>query len=235
MPDAYLAGRRRGGGEAHVGGGGGRPRLLVLDTEIVDRAGDGSLWMAKAWERCLLPPDGAAYDWDAFRFVRSPPPPLRHTHRTAPHIRRIVKTRSHPAQSPDPVPLSASGPFDLGQMPSEGLPRPQNCLPQPAAWAVQGRPPPLLPPVPCVTLQGIAKRSAHFFCASASFPAASTGICSYCPKRPPPPPLGQSAPPGPSLIARCARQAVGGPGVAVHSGGECCAAIATCTPRRGIQ
>ena len=72
MPDTYLAGGRRGGGGAHMGWGGGRPRLLVLDTEIVDRAGDGSLWLAGAWERFLLPPDGVAEDWDACRSVRSP-------------------------------------------------------------------------------------------------------------------------------------------------------------------
>ena len=74
MPDAYLAGRRRGAGGAHVGGAGGRPRLLVLDTEIVDRAGDGSLWLVEVWERFLLPPDGAADDWDACRSLRSPSP-----------------------------------------------------------------------------------------------------------------------------------------------------------------
>ena len=58
MPDAYLAGGRGGGG----GGGalkgwgrGRRARLLVLDTEIVDRAGDGSLWLGEACERFLLP------------------------------------------------------------------------------------------------------------------------------------------------------------------------------------
>ena len=71
MPDAYLAGQRRGGGGTPVGGG--RPQLLVLDTEIVDRAGDGPLWLVEAWEIfCpppppLLLPDGAAEDWDAFR------------------------------------------------------------------------------------------------------------------------------------------------------------------------
>ena len=48
MPDAYLAGRRRDGGGAHVGGGGRQPRLLVLDTQMVDRAGDGSLWLIEA-------------------------------------------------------------------------------------------------------------------------------------------------------------------------------------------
>ena len=48
MPDAYLAGgwRRGGAGGAHMGWGGGRPRLLVLVTDIVDRAGD--LWLAEA-------------------------------------------------------------------------------------------------------------------------------------------------------------------------------------------
>ena len=58
----------------HTWVGRGRPRLLVLETEIVDRAGDGSLWLAEAWERFLLPPDGAAKEWHAFRSVRSPPP-----------------------------------------------------------------------------------------------------------------------------------------------------------------
>ena len=57
-----------------MGRGGGRPRLLVLDTEIVDRAGDGSLWLAQAWERFLLTPDGVAQDCDACRSVRSPSP-----------------------------------------------------------------------------------------------------------------------------------------------------------------
>ena len=63
MPYAYLAGGRGrgGGGGALKGWGRGRrPRLLVLDTEIVDRAGDGSLWLAEACERFLLPPDGVA-------------------------------------------------------------------------------------------------------------------------------------------------------------------------------
>ena len=67
MTDAYLAGRRRGGGGAHVGAGGGRPRLLGLDNEIVDRGGDGSLRLGEAWKRLILPPNGAAEDWDAFR------------------------------------------------------------------------------------------------------------------------------------------------------------------------
>ena len=39
-----------------MGWGVRRPRLLVLDTEIVDGAGDGSLWLAEACERFLLPP-----------------------------------------------------------------------------------------------------------------------------------------------------------------------------------
>ena len=61
--EATLRGRRRrGGGGAHMGWGRGRPRLLVLDSEIVDRAGDGSLWLAEACERFLLPPDGVAED-----------------------------------------------------------------------------------------------------------------------------------------------------------------------------
>ena len=47
MRDAYLALRQRGGEGALLGWGGGRPRLLVLDTEIVNRAGDGSLRLAE--------------------------------------------------------------------------------------------------------------------------------------------------------------------------------------------
>ena len=74
MPDAYLAGGRRGGGGAHMGWGGGRSPLLVLDTEIVARAGDRSLWLAKAWERFLLPPYGVAENWDACKSVLSPSP-----------------------------------------------------------------------------------------------------------------------------------------------------------------
>ena len=77
MPDAYLAGGRGrgGGGGALKGWGRGRrPRLLVLDTGIVDRAGDGSLWRAEACESFLLPPDGKAQDWDACGLVRSPSP-----------------------------------------------------------------------------------------------------------------------------------------------------------------
>ena len=61
-----------GGGGAVKGRGKGRPRLLVLDIEIVDRAGDGSLWLAEACERFLLPPDGVAEDWDACGSVHSP-------------------------------------------------------------------------------------------------------------------------------------------------------------------
>ena len=52
---------------------------------------------------------------------------------------------------------------------------------------------------------------------------------------PPPPHPRQSASPGPSPIARCARQPAGGPGVAAHSGSACCATIVSRTPRRGIQ
>ena len=77
MPDAYLAGGRGGGG----GGGalkglgrGRRARLLLLDTEMVDRAGDGSLWLAEACERFLLPPNCVAEDWDACGSVRAPSP-----------------------------------------------------------------------------------------------------------------------------------------------------------------
>ena len=75
MPDAYLAGGRRrwGDGGAHMGWGGGRPQLLVLDAEIGDRAGDGSLWLAKAWERFRPPPASVAEDCNACRSVRSPP------------------------------------------------------------------------------------------------------------------------------------------------------------------
>ena len=75
MPNAYLAGGRGrgGGGGALKGWGRGRrARLLLLDTEIVDRAGDGSLWLAEACERFLLPPDGVAEDWDACGSVSSP-------------------------------------------------------------------------------------------------------------------------------------------------------------------
>ena len=158
-------------------------------------------------------------------------PPMRQTHQTTPHRMRSPRTRSPPAQSPDPVLLPASGPFDPGMIPSEGPPRPWNRPPQPVL-ARRRDGPPFLPPV---TLQGIPERSAHFFCGSASFPAASSGIFSYCPKRPPPPFPGQSAPPGPCPIARRARQAAGGPGVAARSGGACCAAIASRTPGRGTQ
>ena len=77
MLDAYLAGGWGGGG----GGGalkglgrGRRARLLLLDTKIVERAGDGSLWLAKDCERFLLPPDGVAEDWDACASVRAPSP-----------------------------------------------------------------------------------------------------------------------------------------------------------------
>ena len=77
MSEAYLAGGRGGGGGGGALKGLGRGRragLLVLDTEIVDRAGDGSLWMAKACERFLLPRDGVAEDWDACGSVRAPSP-----------------------------------------------------------------------------------------------------------------------------------------------------------------
>ena len=63
-----------------MGWGGGRPRLLVLDTEIVDRAGDGSLWLAEAWERFLLPPNGVAEDSDACRSAGSPSPEADTSH-----------------------------------------------------------------------------------------------------------------------------------------------------------
>ena len=72
MPDAYLAGVRGGGGALKGLGRERRARLLVLDTEIKDRAGDGSLWLAEACERFLLPPDGVAQDWDACGLVRAP-------------------------------------------------------------------------------------------------------------------------------------------------------------------
>ena len=59
----------RGGGG--VGGGGGpalkslgrgrRARLLLLDTEMVDRAGEGSLWLAEACKTFLLPPKADPY------------------------------------------------------------------------------------------------------------------------------------------------------------------------------
>ena len=55
MRDAYLAGRRRGGGGADVGWGGGRTRLLVLNTVIVDRAADGSLWLAEGCPNSYFP------------------------------------------------------------------------------------------------------------------------------------------------------------------------------------
>ena len=68
---------REGGGAGGALKGWGRGRLaglLVLDTEIVDRAGDGSLWLAEAFERFLLPHDGVAEDWDAFWSLRAPSP-----------------------------------------------------------------------------------------------------------------------------------------------------------------
>ena len=76
MPHAYLASGqwRGGGGGAHMGWGGGQARLLVLDTKIVDWAGEGSLWLAEACERFLLPLDGVAEDWDACRSLHSPAP-----------------------------------------------------------------------------------------------------------------------------------------------------------------
>ena len=46
----------------------------MLDTEIVDRAGDGSIRVVQACERFLLPPDGVAEDWDACGSVRSTSP-----------------------------------------------------------------------------------------------------------------------------------------------------------------
>ena len=133
-------------------------------------------------------------------------PRLRQTHQTTPLRMRSLRTRSLRARSPDHVPLPASGPFDPGPIPSVGPPRPWNRLPQPVAWAAQGGSP--LPPA-CHPA-GHPGAKCAFICASASFPAASTGIFSYCPNRPPTPPPGQSAPPGPSPIARRARQAAGG-------------------------
>ena len=154
-------------------------------------------------------------------------PPLRKT----PQKMRSPRTRSPPARSANPVPLRASGPFDPGLIPSEGPLRHRNRPTQPVARAAQGRSP--LPP-PCHPA-GHPGAQCAFFCAFASFPAASTRIFSYCPKRPPPPPPGQLAPPGPSPIARRARQAAGVPCVAARNGGACCAAIASRTPGRGTQ
>ena len=58
--------------------------------------------------------------------------------------------------------------------------------PQPSARSAQGPPPPCgsRPARHC----GVEPA---FFCASASFPAVSTGSFSYCPKKRPPPPRGQ--------------------------------------------
>ena len=90
-------------------------------------------------------------------------------------------TRSLRAQSLDSESVPASRPFAFAHIPFEGLPKPWSCPPlQPGDWAAHGRPPPLpLPPVPRIVLHGMAERSAHFFCASASFPATSTGTLCY--------------------------------------------------------
>ena len=72
---------------------------------------------------------------------------------------RSPRTRSLPAQSPDPVPLPASGPFDPGLIHLKGRRGLGFVLLNPPLGRRRDTPP-LLPPV---TLQGILERSGHFF------------------------------------------------------------------------
>ena len=96
--------------------------------------------------------------------------------------------RSHPARSHDPVPVPASGPFDLGQIPSEGLPRPQNCPPQPAAWVAQGRSPPAPPCPMCHPARHRGAQCTFFFALLLPFRLRPQGFCLIVPKGPLPVP-----------------------------------------------
>ena len=213
-----------------MGWGGGRPRLLVLDAEIVDRAGDGSLWLAKAWERFLLPPDGVAEHWDACRSVCSPSPEADLADDPS------EDEESEDEECPGKKSLSCAS-ARLRSLRPRGDPLGRAAEASDLSSSTRrlggtGTVPGSSPLTPSRASKSALR---FFFCASASFPAASTGICSYCPKRPPPPPSRQSAPPGPSKIVRRVRQAAGGPGVAARSGGACCAAITSRTPGLGTE
>ena len=198
MPAAHLAGRRRGDTRGGAGGG-GQPRPLVYDTQIVVRASDGALGLAQPCS------DPSPYFLRRKRTPGTPSgqcirSPLKGTQQTSPRRTRIPSwRRSLRAQSVDPMPLLALGPYAPGPIPSEGLPRLRNVSSPTPRLSSAGTPRASSPPPSCVP-SCTACCTAHcaFFCASASFPAASTGIFSSCHKKPPP------APPGYRPQSRCA-------------------------------
>ena len=201
MPTAYLASRRGRGNTGGGGRGGGGPRLLVLDTEIADGAGDGALGLAEAWEMIcslpLLPRDGGAEEvdpWDNFRTIHLPTP-VRRTHRTSPRRRRIPSGRgviTHKVEIPC---------LCLPQVPLP-LVRSTHCqglgivLLSTRRLGGAGTAP---PPIPCVAVQGIADRIADFFALLLPFWLRLPGFFLIVLKSAPPPapPKGTIIPSGP--------------------------------------
>ena len=148
------------------------------------------LWV-DLWEMLcslpLLPLDGGEEEADPWTpSSQYPQYPLRGSQRASPRSTRILsRTSSHHVQSLNPVPLPASSPSVLRHIPSKRLPGPETrLLFRPTlGWRKDSH---THTPPPCPTYR-LARHCGWwcpFFCACASFPAASTGITSCCPKPP---------------------------------------------------
>ena len=210
MPAAYLAGQWSVGGGTRKGAGGGGGQLPVLGTEIVDRAANGSLGIAKPWEMfCfgpLLPSEGDAKEGDPGKDceLHEESPRTKSRSRASARL-RFLRTWSNPLSR-------VAGASELSNSSTQrlGVARP---LPPSSTLSYVS---------PFRALRMVVRLFVRF-CFLSSFIHPDFLLLS--PKAPSPSPKTTSST-GPGPFALRVHQSPRGPSVAPHIGGACCAPTA---------